>query len=129
MKGSLMYVDTWVNQKHARSTMVDSGATHNFIIVSEVRRLNLHWKKDTEKMKVVNYTTLPIVRLVKQMMIQLEGWSGLVDFVVVGVDDFDVVLEMVFLLEYQVILMDLAKCLVITGSTLTVVQIDLHQPK
>ena len=42
MKGGLMYVDTWINQNHARSTMVDSGATHNFITVVEARRLNLH---------------------------------------------------------------------------------------
>lgn len=25
----LMYVDTWINQKPSKSTMVDSGATHN----------------------------------------------------------------------------------------------------
>ena len=44
-------------------------------------------------------------------------------------DDFDVVLEMEFLLEHQVIIMPAAKCLVITGSTPTVVQTDLRQPK
>ena len=44
-------------------------------------------------------------------------------------DDLDVVLEMEFLLEHQVIKMSAAKCLVITGSTPTVVQTDLWQPK
>ncbi|KAA0053609.1 reverse transcriptase [Cucumis melo var. makuwa] len=43
-------------------------------------------------------------------------------------DDFDVVLEMEFLLEHQVIPMPLAKCLVIIGSTPSVVQTDLRQP-
>ncbi|KAA0033804.1 Asp_protease_2 domain-containing protein [Cucumis melo var. makuwa] len=43
-------------------------------------------------------------------------------------DDFDVVLGMEFLLEHQVIPMPLAKCLVITGSTPSVVQTDLRQP-
>ncbi|TYK28653.1 reverse transcriptase [Cucumis melo var. makuwa] len=43
-------------------------------------------------------------------------------------DDFDVVLGMEFLLEHQVIPMPLAKCLVITGPTPSVVQTDLRQP-
>ena len=42
MKWSLIYVDSWMNRKHAKSTMVDSGATQNFIMVAEARRLNLH---------------------------------------------------------------------------------------
>ena len=62
-------------------------------------------------------------------MIQLKGWSGPVDFMVVGMDAFDVVLGMEFLLEHQVIMMPTAKCLVITGPTPTVVQTALRQPK
>ena len=80
-------------------------------------------------MKVVNFTVLLVVEIVKGTIIQLGGWSGLVDFVVVGMDDFEVVLEMKFLLEHQVILMPSANCLVITRSAPTVVQIDLRQPK
>ena len=41
-KGGVIYVDTWINRRHAKSTMVDSSATHNFITVAEARRLNLH---------------------------------------------------------------------------------------
>ncbi|KAA0049808.1 uncharacterized protein E5676_scaffold142G00230 [Cucumis melo var. makuwa] len=123
-----MYVDTWINQKPTKSTMVDSGATHNFITEVEAKRLNLRWEKDAGRMKAVNSAALPIIGLVKRMMIRLGGWSGLVDFVVVKMDDFDVVLGMEFLLEHQVIPMPLAKCLVITGSTPSVVQTDLRQP-
>ncbi|KAA0046790.1 Asp_protease_2 domain-containing protein [Cucumis melo var. makuwa] len=47
-------------------------------------------------------------------------------FVVVKMDDFDVVLEMEFLLEHQVISMPSAKCLVIIGSSPTIVQADIH---
>ncbi|KAA0065560.1 uncharacterized protein E5676_scaffold1212G00210 [Cucumis melo var. makuwa] len=81
--------------------MVDSGATHNFKIEAEVRRLRLRWEKDSGRMKALNSIALPIVGLVKQTMIMLGGWKGLVDFVVVKMDDFDVVLEMEFLLEHQ----------------------------
>ncbi|KAA0053506.1 uncharacterized protein E6C27_scaffold190G00630 [Cucumis melo var. makuwa] len=97
----LMYVDTWINQKPTKSTMVDSGATHNFITEVEAKRLNLRWEKDAGRMKAVNSAALPIIGLVKRTMIRLGGWSGLVDFVVVKMDDFDVVLGMEFLLEHQ----------------------------
>ncbi|KAA0060659.1 Asp_protease_2 domain-containing protein [Cucumis melo var. makuwa] len=108
--------------------MVDSGATHNFITEAEAKRLSLRWEKDAGRMKAVNSATLPIIGLVKRTMIKLGGWSGLVDFVVVKMDDFDVVLGMEFLLEHQVIPMPLAKCLAIIGSAPFVVQTDLRQP-
>ncbi|TYK29873.1 uncharacterized protein E5676_scaffold208G001250 [Cucumis melo var. makuwa] len=127
-KGGLLYVDTWINQKQTKSTMVDSGATHNFITEAEARRLGLHWERDSGKMKAVNSIALPIVGLVKRTTIKLGGWRGPVDFVVVKMDDFDVVLGMEFLLEHQVIPMPSAKCLAITGSFPTVVQADIRQP-
>ena len=80
-------------------------------------------------MKTLNSTALPFVELVKRTMIQLEGWSIPIDFVVVGMDDFHVVLIMELLLEHQVILMPSAKCLVITESIPTIVQTNLRQPK
>ena len=126
-KNGLMYVDCWVNQKPPKSTMVDSGATHNFIAEVEAKWLNRRWEKDAEKMKVVNSATLPIVRLVKRTTIRMGEWSGLIDLVVAKMDDFDVVLGMEFLLEHQVIPMTLAKCLVITGTTHTVVQTEIRQ--
>ncbi|TYK11972.1 uncharacterized protein E5676_scaffold177G001560 [Cucumis melo var. makuwa] len=108
-KGGLLYVDTWINQKQTKSTMVDSGATHNFITEAEARRLRLRWEKDSGRMKAVNSIALPIVRLVKRTTIKLGGWKGPVDFVVVKMDDFDVILGMEFLLEHQVIPMPSAK--------------------
>lgn len=43
-------------------------------------------------------------------------------------DDFDVVLGMEFLLEYEVIPMPLAQCLTLTSSNPTVVQAKIKQP-
>ncbi|TYJ95559.1 Asp_protease_2 domain-containing protein [Cucumis melo var. makuwa] len=108
--------------------MIDSSAIHNFITEAEARRLRLRWEKDLERMKVVNFFALPVVKLVKRTTIKLGGWKGPVNFVVVKMDDFDVVLGMEFVLEYQVIPMPSAKCLAITGSFPTVVQADIHQP-
>ncbi|KAA0053381.1 uncharacterized protein E6C27_scaffold428G00410 [Cucumis melo var. makuwa] len=128
MERGLLYVDTWINQKQTKSTMIDSGATHNFITEAEARRLRLRWEKDSGRMKAANSVALPIVRLVKRTTIKLRGWKGPVDFVVVKMDDFNVVLGMEFLLEHQVIPMPSAKCLVITGSFPIVVQADIRQP-
>ncbi|KAA0043310.1 Asp_protease_2 domain-containing protein [Cucumis melo var. makuwa] len=108
--------------------MLDSSATHNFIIEAEARRLRLHWEMDSERMKAVNSVALPIIGLVKRTVIKLGGWKGPIDFVVVKMDDFDVVLGMEFLLEHQVIPMPSAKCLVIIGSFPTVMQVDIRQP-
>ena len=107
---------------------MDSGATHNFIVEAEARRLNLRREKDAGKMKDVNSAALPIVGLVKRTTIRMEEWSGPIDLVVAKMDDLDVVLGMKFLLEHQVIPMPLAKCLVITGTTPTVVQTEIRQP-
>ncbi|TYK30024.1 hypothetical protein E5676_scaffold587G00340 [Cucumis melo var. makuwa] len=79
-------------------------------------------------MKVVNFVAPLIVGLVKQSMVKLGGWRGLVDFVVVKMDDFDVVLGMKFLLERHVIPIPSAKCLVIIESFPTIVRADIHQP-
>ncbi|TYK11797.1 gag-asp_proteas domain-containing protein [Cucumis melo var. makuwa] len=78
-------------------------------------------------MMIVNSVALPIVELMKRTTIKLEGWKGPVDFVVVKMEDFDVVLGMEFLLEHQVIPMPSAKCLVITRSFSTFVQADICQ--
>ena len=43
-------------------------------------------------MKAVNSIALPVVGVVKRALIQLGGWSGFVDFIVVGMDDFDGIL-------------------------------------
>lgn len=44
-------------------------------------------------------------------------------------DDFDVVLEMNFILEHKVTPMPLAKCSVATGSNKTIIQRITRQPK
>ncbi|KAA0038934.1 uncharacterized protein E5676_scaffold227G00710 [Cucumis melo var. makuwa] len=108
--------------------MIDSGVIYNFITEAEAGRLRLRWEKDSRRMKAVNFIVLPIVGLVKRTTMKLGEWKDPVDFVVVKMDDFDVVLGMEFLLEHQVIPMPSVECLVITRSFPTVVQVDIRQP-
>ncbi|KAA0063481.1 uncharacterized protein E5676_scaffold668G00010 [Cucumis melo var. makuwa] len=60
-KGGLLYVNSWINQKQTKSTMIDSGAIHNFITEAEARRLRLRWEKDSGRMKAVNSIALLVV--------------------------------------------------------------------
>ena len=99
----LMYVEAWVNHKLAKNTMADSGATHNFMTEMEVNWLNIKWHRDSGKMKIVNSVGLPILRIARKTTLKLGTWSSLVDFVIVKMDGFDVVLRMEFLLEHKVI--------------------------
>ena len=76
-------------------------------------------------MKAVKSMALPILGIARKATLKLGTWSSLVDFVIVKMDEFDVVLGMEFLLEHKLIPMSLAKCLVIIGSTHTVVQTSI----
>ena len=48
-------------------------------------------------MEVVNSTTLLILGVAKRTLIKLRNWAGQIDFVIVKMDDFDIVLRMNFL--------------------------------
>ena len=100
-----MYVEAWVNHKLVKSTVVDSGAIHNFMTESEANRLNIKWHQDSGRMKVVNSVALLILGIARKTTLKLGTWSSLVDFVIVKMDNFDVVLGMEFLLEHKMILM------------------------
>ncbi|XP_022972955.1 uncharacterized protein LOC111471475 [Cucurbita maxima] len=122
----LMFVDATINSRLSKSTLIDSGATHNFIVDQEARRLGLTIGKDHGKMKVVNSEALPIVGVSKRVPFKIGDWTGELDLVVVRMDD--VILGMEFLLEHKVIPMPLAKCLVITDRNPTVIPESIKQP-
>ncbi|XP_022992357.1 uncharacterized protein LOC111488689 [Cucurbita maxima] len=124
----LMFVDATINSRPSKSTLIDSGETHNFIADHKARRLGLTIEKDLEKMKVVYSKALPIVGISKRVTFKLGAWTGELDFVVVRMNDFNVVLEMGFLLEHKVNPMPLAKCLVITDHNPTIIPASIKQP-
>ena len=63
----LLYVDALNNGIMAKSVMVDTGATHNFISASEAKRLGLKLEEDVGRMKAVNSKALPTSGLAKQI--------------------------------------------------------------
>ena len=100
----LLFVDASFNGKAAKSVMVDTGATHNFVSKAEAAQLGLKLVgDDTGKMKAVNSKAMATVGAAKQVRVKLGTWVGTTDLIVVPMDDFDVVLGMKFLLEKSAI--------------------------
>ncbi|XP_062118644.1 uncharacterized protein LOC133832296 [Humulus lupulus] len=54
----LMFVNSTINNKSAKSVMIDTSATHNFISELEAKRLGLKLEKDAGHIKVVNSKAL-----------------------------------------------------------------------
>ena len=96
-----MFMDATIKSRPSKSTLIDSRATHNFIADQEARRLRLTIEKNPGKMKAVNSEAFSIVGVSKRVSFKLGAWIGELDLVMVCMDDFDVVLEMKFLLEHK----------------------------
>ena len=76
--------------------LLDTGATHNFVSVDEAKRLDLKATKEGGTMKAVNSPAKLIAGIAQGMHITLGMWSGKLDFSIVPMDDFKMVLSMEF---------------------------------
>ena len=93
----LMFFDATLNRKPVQSVVIDIGATHNFVSDVKEKCLGLKLKKDVDHMKAVNLKALATIELAKQVRVKIVTWEGMIDLIVVQIDDFDVVLGMKFL--------------------------------
>ena len=94
-KERVMYMSASINGQAVRA-LLDTGATHNFISEDEAKRLGLKVTKEGGTMKAVNSLTKPIVGTVQGMRVTLGSWRGKLDFSIVSMDDFKMVLAMEF---------------------------------
>lgn len=88
----LMFLDANINGKVAKSVMIDTGTTHNFVSETEAGRLGLKIEKDVGHMKAVNSMALSTLGLSRGVPIKLGHWEGKTNLVIVPIDDFDVIL-------------------------------------
>ena len=72
--------------------MLDTGATHNFVDKGMVQRLGLKVSKCPSKIKVVNSKAKPILRIAFGVKFKVGKWTGKVNFLIMKLDDFDVIL-------------------------------------
>ncbi|KAG9447516.1 hypothetical protein H6P81_013644 [Aristolochia fimbriata] len=92
-KQHLLFLDLLLNGIKVKA-LVDTGDTHKFISKEEPRRLGLSWEKDGSRMKAVNSTAKEACGIAKSVCITLGKWVGVLDFTIVPMDDFNVILGM-----------------------------------
>ncbi|GFZ18144.1 subtilisin-like serine endopeptidase family protein [Actinidia rufa] len=91
-----MYVEAKVRGFNTRA-LIDTGASHNFIEVKETKRLGLQLKEEQGWIKAVNTEVRPIYGVARDVRLHIGDWCGQVDFTVVPMDDYPIVLGMEFL--------------------------------
>ena len=72
--------------------LVDSGATHNFVKEEVAKRLNLHIDLGVNMFKAVNSEVERVVGLVCQVPLNIGEWLGVINLIVIPLDDFGVVI-------------------------------------
>ncbi|GFS38830.1 hypothetical protein Acr_00g0059690 [Actinidia rufa] len=96
VKKGRMYVEAKVRGFNTRA-LINTGASHNFIEVKEAKRLGLQLKEEQGWIKAVNTEARPIYGVARDMRLHIGDWCGQVDFTVVPMDDYPIVLGMEFL--------------------------------
>lgn len=91
-----MYVDIGIKGKSVKA-MIDTSATHNFMVDIKVIQLCLTMVKDQGKLKIVKSKALATSGMAKLVSCKMGPWNGNISFIVAPLDDFDLVLGLDFL--------------------------------
>jgi len=86
-------------------TMVDSEATHNFMGEDTARRIGLKFVPVKEQMKTVNSPPDCVLDVAEKVDTTLSEWTRKVDFTIVRIDDYEAVLGMEFLKQFDAMIL------------------------
>ena len=118
-----MYAKPMVQGKESRA-LIDTGATHNFIKKEEAQRLGIQFKEEQGWLKAVNSDAKPIFGVARGVELRIGDWQGKLDFSVVPMDDFPIVLGMLFLDQTSAVPVPCANTMILTeGSKSCVVPV------
>ncbi|KAL0303799.1 UNVERIFIED_CONTAM: hypothetical protein Sradi_6248000 [Sesamum radiatum] len=116
----LMMVTGRINGKKMKA-LVDTGATNNFVSNRVVHKLGLDVKHCDRQVKAVNSKAVPVSSIANTKL-SVGSWSGQCDFMVVGLDDFDVILGIDFFIVANVMILPrLGGIFISSGSKLAFV--------
>lgn len=82
-------------------TMVDSEATHSFMIEDTMSRIRLKFVLVKAQMKIMNSPSDCVLVVAEKVETTLGEWIGKVDFSIVRIDDYEAVLGMEFLKQFN----------------------------
>ncbi|KAF7807841.1 Transposon Tf2-2 polyprotein [Senna tora] len=113
-----MFVEAKAGDRVTKA-LVDFGASHNFLKVEEARRLGIHYKDERGWLKAVNSDLIEIFGVAQGITVSLGEWTGPVDFFVVTIDDYPILLGMEFLDKVKAVLVPFANtmCILEEGNT------------
>ncbi|XP_048229117.1 uncharacterized protein LOC125369880 [Ricinus communis] len=77
--------------------LLDTGANNNFLEAKEAERLNIKYTKEQGWLKAINSTPSATRGFVRDVKVSLSEWSGLLDFSIITMDDYKMVLDIEFL--------------------------------
>ncbi|KAE8661278.1 hypothetical protein F3Y22_tig00116012pilonHSYRG00001 [Hibiscus syriacus] len=119
-----------INEKSTRA-MVDTGATHNFVSKDEANRLGLKYTGSTGWLKTVNTQAVPLHGVARGVELRLGTWKGQVNFSVIPMDDFKVVLGLDFLRQVTAIPMPSfsSVCILEKGSPCMIPTVEAPKEK
>nr|KAJ0202689.1 hypothetical protein LSAT_V11C500251950 [Lactuca sativa] len=86
-RGRLMFVDARVNGGYTKA-LVDTGASHNFLVEDEAKKLGIKYIKIPGRLKVVNSLSKPIIGVAYGVPLKIAEWEGTIDLTVVHMDDY-----------------------------------------
>jgi len=99
-RNSLEYVRMKIGSAYVL-TMVDSGATHNFMSEDTARMIGLKFVPVKAQMKTVNSPPDCVLGVAERVDTTLSEWTEKVDFTIVRIDDYETILGMEFLKQYD----------------------------
>ncbi|KAL0416167.1 UNVERIFIED_CONTAM: hypothetical protein Slati_3448600 [Sesamum latifolium] len=114
-KKGLMFVDVKIHGKPIR-TMIDIGATHNYLASAEVERLGLVLEKGVGRVKAINSAAQPIAGVAKSVLIKVCPFKGKTNLYVVVMDDFKVILGLEFLRDTRTAVLPHVDSLLMMGT-------------
>jgi len=114
---SLGFLDVIVHGK-AVQALVDTGATHNFMTPQLARTVGLTILPSNMEVKAVN-SKAKVTGLAHEVPMQAGGWSGQLDFTVMEMNDFDMILGQDFLKGNKVIVVPFCDEVLIVGQNRT----------
>ncbi|KAL4388985.1 hypothetical protein GQ457_09G028100 [Hibiscus cannabinus] len=109
----LLYVDVTINGKATRA-MLDTGASHNFVSIDEADRLGLKATGAKGAVKAINSVARPIHGVAQEVKTIVGTWSGRMNYTIVPMDDFKVVIGLEFFNQAKATPMPFANAMSIT---------------
>ena len=109
---ALSFVEVLVNGRKVRA-LVDTGASHNFVKLEVADAIRLKKTSCDVKVKAVNSQAKAAAGIASGVTVHIGRWTGKIDFTVMPLDDFEMILGQDFLRRQEAVLLSFADKLVI----------------